>query len=167
MDNVLDWLDSKPRSSRVATLVALAVLPVIAVTVTSLLLPAAAPIAGCVAGICLFVAAFGYWHTVLAPERQAATNYKARTPVRTRRVIAAVIATAWVVILLLFGELAPGPLLGTMNVFVFLSLYTFFRATPEEAAEALAAYQEAQRERAAQAAREAEAAAADNDVDLS
>lgn len=156
MDHVIDWLNAKPHGSRVSSLLALAVVPFLLVTATAFVFAPAAPFVGALAGGALFVSAYGYWHTVLPQHKQDETNLKDRYPLKQRRTLIGGVAAVWVIALLLFGtvDFVPGFLLGTLNVFVLLSLYWVWRATPEEAAEQLAAYE------AAQAAKEAEAQAA-------
>lgn len=155
MDHVIDWLNAKSQSSRVGALLALAVVPLVLVGLVAMLFNPAAPLVGALAGGALFLAAYGYWHTVLPAEKQDETDLKARYPLKQRRGIVGAVTAVWLIVLLLFGRLpfVPSFLLGTLNVFVLISLYWIWRATPEEAAEQLAAYE------AAQAAKEAEAQA--------
>lgn len=156
MDTVLDWLDEQDPSTRLGALVALAVGPLALVAATTYLFPAAVPVVGALAGAALFVAGFGYWHSVLSPEAQRSTNLKARYPLKQRRGIIGAAATVWIILLLLGGQAVPAPIMGTANVAVLFALYWLWRATPTEAAEARAAYE------AQQAARETAHADADD-----
>ena len=144
VDNLIAWLNTRPARSRATVLVALVTVPVILVAVVGLFLAPAAPFAGALAGVALFVAAYGYWHTMVPAGQQASTDLKARYGLKKRRGLVGGAVAVWLILLLLLGRYAPGPLLGTLNVFVLISLYWLWRATPAEAAEALARWEAAQ-----------------------
>lgn len=141
LDAYVGWLNRQASSTRLGALVAIALVPVALVAATAVFLPAAAPIGGALAGGGLFAALYGYAKAVLSQTRQDELDPKSRYPLNTRRAAAGVAMAVWVIILLLLGRFVPGPVLGTLNVFVFLCLYWLWRATPVEAAQVLAEYE--------------------------
>lgn len=141
MDNIVAWLDHKPASARLGSLLTLAFVPLLLVAVVAVFFAPAAPLVGCVAGVALFVAAYGYWHTMLTDEQQDQTNLKTRKDLRSRRGIVGAGVAVWIIALLLTGPYLPDAALGTVNVFVAITAYWLWRATPEEAAAALARWE--------------------------
>lgn len=160
VDHVLDWLNSRDEGTRITALAGTAGAALVLVTFVAFAVPSAATIAGAIAGVALFMASFGAWHTVLNEDQQDATDVKARYPLRQRRLIVAAAAVVWVALLLVVGPHVPAAIAGTVNVWVVCSLVWVVRATPTEAAAARAAYD------AAVAARQAEAEAAAPDADF-
>lgn len=162
MNSLIDWLNKKPVTSRRNTLIGIAVLSLLLVAVTGIALPPAAPLVGAIAGVGLFVSVYGWWATTLDPTQQDRTDLKARVPLGKRRGLVGAMLAVWVIFLLLLGPHLPAPALGTGNVFIAISLYWLWRATPVEAAEQRAAWEAAQAEAEAQAEAQSETGAEEN-----
>ena len=150
LDTYVGWLARMARGSRAVILLTVALAPLILGAIVVLLVPVAAPMAGALAGAGLFAAAHGYWATHASTELRAATNLKARVPLPQRRVAVGAAVLLWAVALLLTGRFLPGPLLGTLNVFVAICLYRLWRPTEPEAAELRAYWTEREAERKAE-----------------
>jgi len=144
METFVVWLEQKPQQKRATLLYLLAGVPAVLLIASAFVYPPASPVIGAITGLCLFLSVYGYWHSVVSPEKQQETDLKERFPIRTRRGLAGAGLAIWVILLLLVGQLLPGFIMGTLNVFVVACLYWFWRATPEEAAVALAEYEAAQ-----------------------
>jgi hypothetical protein len=145
VDSVIDWLNTHPRNHRVTVLTIL-IGAALALVTSAFLLRAAAPLLGALAGATLFLTTYGTWATLLPDHTRTRLDLKGKYPLRQRRGYLAGATAAWVVLVLLAGPYLPAPVVGTLNVFVLVSLYWLWRATPTEAAHARAATEAAQRE---------------------
>lgn len=164
MDSLLSNLSERSPGSRRAILVIAVVASLSVAVAVGLLAPAFSPYAGGVAGLVLFVATVATFHTELSEQSRQRWDLRAAWPIRQRRIVAGCAIAVWAVALLLLSSNAapPGYVGGTLTVWLVVGLAYFIRASPQERAEALAAWEEAQA--AAEAAADEEAYdAADDD----
>lgn len=144
MDKVVDWLEERPVPARRGVVLAVVLLAAALVTLTAVVAPRAAPVAGAAGGVALFVASYGAWHTLLRDDLARSWDVRARYPVARRRLLVAWAALAWVAVLVFVGPLVPFALAGTVNVWVVCVLVWVARSTKDEIDFARARYEAAQ-----------------------